>query len=562
MPRMLLMVWLTIVLCGAASAVSSRRDTGAPRNAPTASLVDKSTRDHNPLPAARAAAATGACSPAITWAVGPHVSTRRSGDPTHVAEFTSGGSDAGAYLIVAALDPGTELQTITLLAESSTESLAAPLTSAPPRNPEARRGGDRTDDLDEQQARSTSPSHVTHEKSRARAEISSPPSTRSPASSTSSNTSPMTTVRGGVSEPNGSRAFWLHVHDLPLEDARGSVRLTTDVVHAGRRVTVRRDAQVADSVALRERARHIVAWLEERVIPEVDDWLGSARDVDGDGTLTVVLTPWLGRLQGGRTTVRGLVRGADFDRRLALPFGNSADVLFVHSDLPWNESLRAVLAHEYTHVVTLGARSSADDCELSEEDWVSEGVAHVVEDRMRTGDTTLTDRVRAFRQNPGAAPLVVSDYFRAGLWRDPGCRGATFSFHAWCVRTFGDELLHRLVRPPRPLPERNQVDAAPTLQAIGRRNFEQATGMAFDDLLLRWVIDERLAHVRNGSDAAEVVHTWNLRDPLPVTLRGTAAVIIRLAPATTATRCEYRIRCQSDSPTPRLAYRLATSNAP
>ena len=51
---------------------------------------------------------------------------------------------------------------------------------------------------------------------------------------------------------------------------------------------------------------------------------GRARDVDGDGRFTVLMSSWLTRLAGGRHAVDGYVRGADFDATLAAPSATAA----------------------------------------------------------------------------------------------------------------------------------------------------------------------------------------------------------------------------------------------
>ena len=84
---------------------------------------------------------------------------------------------------------------------------------------------------------------------------------------------------------------------------------------------------------------------------------GRARDVDGDGRFTVLMSSWLTRLAGGRHAVDGFVRGADFDATLAAPFGNRCDMMYLSTALEPGPHLRTVLAHEYTHAVTLCAKA-------------------------------------------------------------------------------------------------------------------------------------------------------------------------------------------------------------
>jgi hypothetical protein len=73
---------------------------------------------------------------------------------------------------------------------------------------------------------------------------------------------------------------------------------------------------------------------------------------------------------------------------------------------------------------------------------------------------------------PSAYPLVVSDYYRAGLWRCHGCRGATYLFLRFCVEQFGSQILPRLIADP----------------ARGTQNLELATGRSFEDIFRAWTL--------------------------------------------------------------------------
>ncbi len=79
--------------------------------------------------------------------------------------------------------------------------------------------------------------------------------------------------------------------------------------------------------------KDLVATFDDRVYPTSAGTLGVAADVDGDGRFTVLLSSWLTRLAGGRHTVDGFVRGADFDPGLAPPFGNRCDMMYLSAAL-------------------------------------------------------------------------------------------------------------------------------------------------------------------------------------------------------------------------------------
>jgi hypothetical protein len=357
------------------------------------------------------------------------------------------------------------------------------------------------------------------------------------------------------------RAFDIHVGTGSVDDASNYVRITGRCVAESDSVLVFIDeAQAYDSVT-REAATEILHLLENRIIPRSRELIGTHADIDGDGKLAVLLTPVLDRVPAGQTPLGGYVRGSDFRRDMSPPFGNHADVIYVNSRaISPGEHLHALLAHEYTHAVGFSEtwRRSADGSAVrDEEDWLNEAIAHVAEQLHHAGWSNLDYRIDRYLRAPHAAPLVVPDASRAGLWRDPGCRGASYLFLQWCVDQFGDDLVSKLIHSRR----------------RGRANIEHATGMPFAELYRRWTValcddvSESSASgyrtlrlrgplgesVLNGPTAI----VWPLQrfdsptslgtDTINLTLRGTATAFVELqTPATGAAR---RITISADSGT-------------
>jgi hypothetical protein len=139
--------------------------------------------------------------------------------------------------------------------------------------------------------------------------------------------------------------------------------------------------------------------------------------------------------------------------------------------------------------------------------------------------SNLDWRIAAFLASPQASPLAVRDYYRAGLWRDPGCRGATYLFLQYWVDQFGDQLLRALVDSP----------------VVGKRNLERATGMAFPELFRRWTValaQNDIAsvglHEKIGDcDMAGLARLeWHPEaGPCEIDLRGTSTSLVILKPA-------------------------------
>lgn len=292
----------------------------------------------------------------------------------------------------------------------------------------------------------------------------------------------------GSSQPLVSpREFYLHVTDGDLDDPKQYARITAVNVACGTRVRVFVDQQLTSGEVTQSRIDALVRQLDDDVIPRVESQFGPLCDVDGDGCLAIVLTPWLSRLQGGRTSVGGMVRSSDFQQCALPPLGNRCDMLFLNSSLPNDSALRDLLSHEVAHAACISQRvSSRISTFRDEEDWLSEALAHLAEPSW----SNLDHRIAAFLDDPSQYPLVVSDYYRAGLWRNPGCRGATYLFARWCIGASDPKLVRQLAQ------SKNR----------GRRNLEQATGRRFEDLFRAWQLsladDEELA----APDLQSVLH--------------------------------------------------------
>lgn len=343
---------------------------------------------------------------------------------------------------------------------------------------------------------------------------------------------------------SADRTYHLHVADLPLEDQRGYVRIEASLAGEGRAVRVFLDRQLTPADLAPGLVDAIIEELDERVIPRSRSFLGTHRDVDGDGKLAILLTPWLGRLEGGKTSVRGFVRSSDFRPDGDAPFGIRSDVIYLNSAIRPDAALAALLAHEYTHAVCCSLRLSPHHaCSRwpNEEDWLNEAIAHVAEQQHGAGWSNLDRRVRAYLEDPERTPLLVADYFREGLWRNHACRGATFLFLQCCADTFGPGLLHELAVHP----------------ATGVAKLEAITGEPFEALYRRWTISlhrGRLESVDLQGPMGECRlhgpcrHRWSPAEgPLELELRGTATSFVRIDPAPGAKSRFVTLRAQPEA---------------
>lgn len=273
--------------------------------------------------------------------------------------------------------------------------------------------------------------------------------------------------------PPGERTFHLMVRAGDVASASNYLAVRAQLRALGRRVQVYVDARDLGLVGT-DLLRDVVTTFDESVHPTASHYFGLARDVDGDGRFTVLITGWLSRLAGGRLAVDGFVRGADLDPEVPAPFGNRCDMMYLSAALRPGPHLRTVLAHEFTHAVTYSQKALAASGRRApeEEGWLDEALAHLAEDLHGFARTNLDYRVSAFLSGPERYRLVVEDYYAADLFRSHGNRGSTYLFLRWCVDRHGTDLLGALARSRR----------------RGIDNLEAATGSPFAALFRRWTI--------------------------------------------------------------------------
>ncbi|MEX1232535.1 MAG: hypothetical protein WEB58_19980, partial [Planctomycetaceae bacterium] len=299
-------------------------------------------------------------------------------------------------------------------------------------------------------------------------------------------------------EPVKNRTFFIHVAEGELTDRRRYAEVHAGLVKSTPRLLIYWDRQLSFDERYQHLVDDVAAQLEDEVIPEISRRLGTVFDSDGDGRFTILFTPWLDRLEGGKTSLRGMVRGTDFRDDVPPPFGHRCDMLYLNPLASPAVSWRDILLHEYTHAVCCSwrmRRGSSGKPLPIEDDWIQEGIAHTLEPL----GANQSHRIAEFLASPQEFPLVISDYYHAGLWRNDGCRGATSLFHRWLTEQYGDEWLRAMMTAP----------------SRGTANIEAVCGCRFEDLFRAWTIDLM------DSTAAT---PWNVDRYAPsIELRGTAA---------------------------------------
>jgi len=330
---------------------------------------------------------------------------------------------------------------------------------------------------------------------------------------------PSESVYPPAEEVPRTRNFFLFVKERDIYSSDSYVTVSGELQGLGRHCQVYVDREylsptppLAGEGQGRGRSRiqptvdDIIRTFDESVYPRACRTLGRAADVDRDGRFTILLTPWLGKLADGKVSLGGFVRGSDFFRDLAPPFGNRCDMMYLNTDLQPGPTLRTILAHEYTHAVIFSEHVfgsyQPQAPRQDEEGWLNEGIAHMVEDQHGFSWSNLDYRVSAFLNAPERYQLVVPDYFRAGLFRSHGHRGATYLFLRWCCDCYGNEVLKSLVQS----------------NLAGIANVEAATRHSFADLFRQWTTalalsGTNLTDIRSLGDSGSLMRL-DLHQPL------------------------------------------------
>ena len=251
--------------------------------------------------------------------------------------------------------------------------------------------------------------------------------------------------------------------------------------------------------------KDLITTFDDRIHPLAASRFGEARDVDGDGRFTILLSSWLDHLGNGRHAVDGFVRVADLDSAFQSPFGNQCDMMYLSTALKAGPYVRTVLAHEYMHAVIFSQKSMTGRHPagpvLEEEGWLDEAMAHLAEDLNGFSTLNIDYRVSAFLSRPEQYQLVVDDYYAANLFRSHGNRGSTYLFLRWCADRYGPDLLPALVSSSR----------------RGTANLESATGAPFASLFRQWSLALYLSGLEPGPPKRDLTEdgnsTMDLRSP-------------------------------------------------
>jgi hypothetical protein len=324
----------------------------------------------------------------------------------------------------------------------------------------------------------------------------------SPKNKSSSSVTKSEEVYPPAKEPARTKTFFLFVRERDFSNPESYVTVSGELQSVGRHCQVYVDRDYHPRSRIQPTVDDVIQTFDREVYPRACHDLGRALDVDRDGRFTVLLTPWLGKLADGKISLGGFVRGSDFFRDLAPPFGNRCDMMYLNTELQPGPALRTILAHEYTHAVIFSEHVfgsyQPQIPKQDEEGWLNEGLAHMVEDLREYSWSNLDYRISAFLTAPERYQLVVPDYFRSGLFRSHGHRGTAYLFLRWCADQYGEEVLKSLVQS----------------NLSGVANVEAATGQSFADLFRQWTTALALSGTGLEMSDSPAIRRINLHRPL------------------------------------------------
>lgn len=188
---------------------------------------------------------------------------------------------------------------------------------------------------------------------------------------------------------------------------------------------------------------------------EMEGFLGSTSDVDGDGKLHVLMTSQinkLGALGGGIIT--GYFYAADlYDRSNTNQVSNEREIIYtmvpdpngqygmpIDHDFAMDNLLPAVLPHELQHTISYNQHVFVEGG-APEENWLNEGMSHLIEDVMGYGNENPS-RYALYLASPSSYGIVTQ--YSPNLME----RGGAYLFLRYLYEQAndGDAFLGRIVQ--------------------------------------------------------------------------------------------------------------------
>jgi hypothetical protein len=262
------------------------------------------------------------------------------------------------------------------------------------------------------------------------------------------------------------------------------VKVTADLKYAGDHVLLYVDRETDGSCISDAEAVILGESFDAGIYSINRDAFGPESDINGDGRVSILLSPVINRLiDPGTASTEGYIAGFFLPGDL-LPgwldpsCTNGMEVFYTFVPDPLGlygnvyekeralEVVRGVLAHEFLHMIMFNYRililGEGISAKYAAGTWIDEGLAHIAED---LNDHTESNIARAglFLEDPGVVTLI-----HGGDALDE--RGAVFLFFRYLGDRFGESIFREIVQ----------------ARASGVKIVELAAGMNFYELFADW----------------------------------------------------------------------------
>lgn len=305
---------------------------------------------------------------------------------------------------------------------------------------------------------------------------------------------------------------------------------------------------------------------DQTTYPTVAGWFGIPTDINGDGRITILVTPEINRLTptgslgfaGGFFFMSDLIARSIPSQGYSCPASNEQEILYllapdVNGQVNGNrfsvetarESARGTMAHEMQHMINQGIRQSSSGG-AREVAWLDEGLSHFAEEavgrasrgysdgrRLRWNDVLvdLDDFDSYFRQNllrhrlwldrPDLASAVSS---RAAFELAP--RGAAWALVRFAIDQYGGNDPRAFTR---------ALVAGP---AVDIANLNARAGVSFDRILPGFLV-ANYGDVETANFAAVYrFSSWDIRDVMTSLNGGIHPLRLASFPAQTTVRAQ------------------------
>ncbi len=262
------------------------------------------------------------------------------------------------------------------------------------------------------------------------------------------------------------------------------VSVIADLKYEGEHVLLYVDRQTDGSCITGDEAEELGRSFDTSIYTIDRNAFGSESDIDGDGKISILLSPVINRLTDpGTASTEGYIAGFFLPGDLLPGYinpscTNGMEIFYTFVPDPMGEYgnvyekdralevIRGVLAHEFLHMIMFNYSilifGDGVNARYMQETWVGEGLAHIAED---LNDHTESNIARAglFLADPGGTTLI-----HGGDALDE--RGAAFLFFRYLGDRFGEGIFREIVR----------------TKAVGVKNIEIVTGMDFHEVFSDW----------------------------------------------------------------------------